>query len=99
MHRQHRVEQMCEADALGLGNQAEECTVSIKAPRPALFDQFQTGLVVTVKQLVGDFSGGGLVGQFQRFGAKPLDADHAYQGVRDDAADRRVGLELFEFHG
>jgi len=41
MHRLHRVEQMCEADALGLGNHAEEGAV--EAPGPTLFDQFRAG--------------------------------------------------------
>ncbi len=53
MHRQHRVEQLCEADALGLGNQAEEGAVAVEAPGPTLFDQFRAGVVVAIKPLVG----------------------------------------------
>jgi hypothetical protein len=38
VHRQHRVEQVREADALGLGNQAEQRAVAVEAPGPALLD-------------------------------------------------------------
>ena len=61
MHRLHRVEQMCEANALGLGNHAEEG--AFEAPGSTLFDQFRAGVVVAVGQLVGYLAGGGLVGQ------------------------------------
>jgi hypothetical protein len=77
----------------------KERAVAVEAPGPTLLDEFQAWFVVAVKQLVGHLAGGRLVGQFQRLGAKPLDADHGHQGVGNDAADGGVGLELFEFHG
>ncbi len=98
MHGRHRVEQMREPDALGLGNQPEECAVAVEAPRPALLDDVQSSLVVAVKERVGDAAGGRLVGRLQGFGAEPPDADHAHQCVGNEAADRRTGLQLFEFH-
>ena len=67
VHGEHGVEEMREADALGLGDQAEEGAVAVEAPRPADFDDLQLGLVVTVQKLVGDLAGGCLVGQLQRF--------------------------------
>ena len=98
VHRQHRVEQVRQADAVGLGDQTEERAVAVEAPGPALLHQLQTGLVVAVEQLVGDLAVRGLVGQLQGLGAEPLDADHRHQGIGDDAADGGVGLELFELH-
>ncbi len=99
VHRQHRVEEMGQADAVGLGDQAEEGAVAVETPGPALLDDLQAGLVVAVEQLVGDLAGRGLVGQLQGLGAEPLDADHGDQGIGEDAADGGVGLELFELHG
>jgi hypothetical protein len=80
VHRQHRVEQMRQADAVGLRDQAEERAVAVEAPGPALLDQLQAGLVVAVEQLVGDLAGRGLVGQLQRLGAEPLDAHDGRPG-------------------
>ena len=99
VHRQHRVEEMGEADAVGLRDQAEEGAVAVETPGPALLQQLQAGLVVTVEQLVGDLAGRGLVGQLQGLGTEPLDTDHRHQGIGDDAANGGVGLELFELHG
>jgi hypothetical protein len=82
---------MRQPDALGLGDQAEERAIAVEAPRPALLDEFEARLVVAVEQLVRHLAGRRLVGQFQRLGAKPLDADH-------DHAECGMGLDLFEFH-
>jgi hypothetical protein len=46
MHGQHRIEQVGQADALGLGNQAEQRAIAVETPGPALFDDFQRGFVV-----------------------------------------------------
>ena len=94
--REHGVEQVREADAVRLGDQAEERAVAVEAPGPALLDDLEARLVVAVEQLVGDLAGGGLVGELQRLGAEPLDADDGDQRVGQDAADGGVGLELFE---
>ena len=67
VHGEHRVEEMRKADALGLGDQAEEGAVAVEAPRPADLDDLQLGLVVTVHKLVGDLAGGCFIGQLQRF--------------------------------
>ena len=50
---QHRVEEVGQADALRLGDQAEEGAVAVEAPGAALLDELQARLVVAVEQLVG----------------------------------------------
>ena len=96
MDREHRVEEVGEADALRLGDQAEERAVAVEAPGPALLDDLEPRLVVAVEQLVGDLAGRVLVGQLERLRAEPLHADDGDQGIREDAADGGVGLEVFE---
>ena len=98
VHGKHGVEQMREADALCLGDQAEQCTVAVEAPRPADLDDLQLRLVVTVQKLVGDLAGGRLVGQLERFGAEPLHTDDHREALGENAAYRGVGLEIFELH-
>ncbi len=73
--RQHRVEEVREANALGLGDQAEQRAVAVEAPRPALLDQVEPRLVVAIEQLVRHLAGGRLVGELERLGAEPLHAD------------------------
>ena len=43
---QDRIEEMRQADALRLGDQAEERAVAIEAPRPALLHDLEPRLVV-----------------------------------------------------
>ena len=62
---QHWIEQVCQADALGLGNQSEKRAVAVKAPRPTQFNHLDPRLVVAIEQFVGDLPGGRLVGQLQ----------------------------------
>ena len=52
MDGQQRVEQVREADALGLGHEPEQRPIAVEAPRPSLGDNLEPGLVVTVEQLV-----------------------------------------------
>ena len=95
VHRQHWVEEVRQADALGLGNQAEERPIAVKAPRPAQLHHLQPRLIVAVDQLVRHPSVRGLVGQLQRVRAKPGDADHRDQPVRQDPAHGRIEFEVF----
>ena len=99
MHRQHWVEQMRQANALGFGHQTKQRAVAVKAPGTALLDQFKALFIVAVKQLVGNLACRVLVSELQRFRAKPLHADHGYQRIGNDAAHGCVGLEEFELHG
>ena len=89
--REHRVEEVRQADAVRLGDEAEERAVAVEAPGPALLDDLEARLVVAVEQLVRDLAGGVLVGQLERLGAEPLDADDGDQRVREDAADGGAG--------
>ena len=98
MHGEHGIEEVREADALRLGDQAEQGAVAVEAPGPADLDDLQLGLVVTVQKLVGDLAGGRLVGQLERFGTEPLHADDRGEAVGQNAAYRGIGLEIFELH-
>ena len=95
--REHRVEQVREADAVRLGDEPEQRAVAVEAPGPALLDDLEPRLVVAVEQLVRDLAGRRLVDELEGVGAEPLDADDGDQGVGQDAADGGVGLEVFEF--
>ena len=112
--REHRIEQVREADAVRLGDEAEERAVAVEAPRAALLDDLEARLVVAVEELVGDPARRRLVGELERVGAEPLDADDGDERVGQDAADRRrwagglrvscftdrgIGLRLFSGHG
>lgn len=55
---QHRIEQVGQPDAVGLGHQPEQGSVAVEAPRPPLLDDLQAGLVVAVEELVPDPPGG-----------------------------------------
>ena len=72
---------MGESDALRLRDQAEQCAVAVKAPRPTLDDDFQALLVLAVEKLVGDGAVRCLVGQLKCFRAKPLHTDHCNETV------------------
>ena len=89
---------MGEADPLRLGDQAEQGAVTVEAPGSTELDDLETELVVTVQQLIGDLAGRRLVGQLERFGAEPLNADHRDEAVGQNAAHRGIGLEMFELH-
>ena len=79
-----------------LGDEAEQRAVAVEAPRPALLDQFESRFVVAIEQLVRHLARGRLVGEFERLGAEPLDADDRHEGVGQDAPDGGVGLNVFE---
>ena len=87
VHRQDRVEQMGQANAVRLGDQPEQGAIAVEAPRPALLDQLQARLVVAVQELVGDLSGRRLVRQLQGLGAVPLGGHNDDLRVGEDAAD------------
>ena len=58
MDGEHRVEEVREADALRLGDEAEERAVAVEAPGAALLDDLEPRLVVAVEELVGHAAGG-----------------------------------------
>lgn len=52
MHREHRVEQVSEPDAVRFGYQTKERPVAVEAPWAARLDNFKTWLVVAIDDLV-----------------------------------------------
>lgn len=94
--RQHRIEQVGEANALGLGDEAEESAIAVEAPGPALLDKVEAGLIVAIEQLVGYLARRRLVGELERLGAEPLDADHGNQGIGQDPTNGGIRLEVFK---
>ena len=95
---QQGVEEVGEADALGLGDEAEKGAVAIEAPGAGLLGDVDAGLVVAVEELVGDIAGGCFVGQLDGVFSVPLHVDHRDEAVCQDALDSGVGCEFFQFH-
>jgi hypothetical protein len=52
--------------------------------------------VAAVEELIGDAAGRILVGKFEGFGAKPLDADDGNKLIGEDTSDGGGGLQVFE---
>jgi hypothetical protein len=67
VHRQHRIEEMREPDAMRFGNETEELPVAVEAPRPPLGRDFGPLLIVPVQEFVGDLAARILVGELKRF--------------------------------
>jgi hypothetical protein len=61
-----------------------------------LLHYLKARFVMAIKQLVGDTPSRSFVGQFQSFGAKPFDADHSNDLIRQDSPDYSGRLEVFE---
>ena len=96
MNGEDRIEKMREMDALGLGHEPEQRAIAVETPRPPFLDDLQIGLAVAVQQLVADPAGRVLVGEFDRVGSEPLDADDSDDARRQDAADGAIRFDIFE---
>jgi hypothetical protein len=96
MNGEHRIEEVREADAVRLGDETEEMAVTVEAPWAPLLGDLESRLVVPVQQLAAELPARVFVGQLQGFRAEPLHADDRHQGIRKDATERGVGLEVFE---
>ena len=96
MHRQHRVEQVGEPDAVGLGDQAEQRPIAVEAPRPPLLDHFELRLPVTEEQDVAELARRVLVRKLDRRVADPLDGLDGRERVGDHSPDGGVGCQVFE---
>jgi hypothetical protein len=96
VHRENGVEEVREADPMRLRDEAKERPVPVEAPGAALLDDFETGFVAPVEDLLGDPPGGAAVDEGEGVGAVPLDVDDGDGGVGEDAADGGGGQEQFE---
>ena len=96
VHRQHRVEQVREPDALGLGHQAKKRPITVEAPRPALGCHLQAGFVAAVEKRVANLAAWVLVGQLDRVGPEPLHADDRDQAGGQDALHGCVRSQVVE---
>lgn len=96
VHRQHRVEEVRQANAVCLGDESEERTVTVEAPRAALLDDRESSLVVTVQNLLGDATGRTAIHEREGLGPVPLDVDHRRGRIGQDAANGGAGGEVFE---
>src|SRR5690606_8074448 len=92
----HRVEEVRQADAVGLGDEAEKGAIAVEAPGPPGLDKLKARLVVAEENLVGHASVGAAVDEGEGVGSVPLDADDGDGGVGKDATDGGVRLEIFE---
>ena len=82
---------MRQPDALRLTYQAEQRTVTVKAPGSPLFHNLDARFVMAVQKFVRHFPCSRLVGQLDRIRPVPLNIDHRHQRVRQNAAHRGVG--------
>src|SRR2546422_6376736 len=87
---------MRKPDAVCFRDKAEEAAVAVETPWPTLLDQFETRFIVAVQEHVCHATSRVLVGEFERLRAKPLHTDNRDQGIRHNAADGGVGLDVFE---
>ena len=94
--REHRVEQVGEPDAVGLGDEAEGGAVAIEAPGTTLLHQLEARLVVAIEQLVGDLARGVLVGELDHVLTEPASSHDGHHRVSHDAADTRAGGQFLE---
>jgi len=58
VYRHHRVEQVGQSNAVGLGYQPEHRTIAIEAPGAPRGDDFQPGLRITVEDLLTNLAEG-----------------------------------------
>jgi hypothetical protein len=75
----------------------ERESVTVEAPRPASFDQFEARLVVTVENFVGDPAVRPTVNERQRVRSVPCDAYNRDDHIGQNTPQRGVSLKIFEF--
>ncbi len=93
-----RIEEVGEANALGLGDQPEQAPVAVEAPGSPVGDDLEARFVVAIEQFVGDLTVRFLVGQLDRFRAEPLQADDRHRAVGVHTSDGTVGSKVLELH-
>src|SRR5215213_12032886 len=96
MHREHRIEEVSQANALGLSDESEKVPIAVKAPRATNFGDFEGRFVVAVEELIAELARRVLVRQLHRLGAEPAHAHDGHKTVRKNAFDGGTGRKLFE---
>jgi hypothetical protein len=76
--------------------QTKRRTIAIETPGPTKLNNLNPRFVMSVKQLIRDFSGWCLVGEFQCGRSEPLDVDNRNEAVGENTSNRRIGLKSFE---
>ena len=94
--RQERIEEVGQADAMGLGDQAEERAVAVEAPRAACRQDFQRRLAVAEQDFGADPARAVFIHDLQHVRAVPFDADKLDGGIGSDAFDERACREVFQ---
>ncbi len=94
--REERVEQVREVDALCLGDEAEQGTVAVEAPRTPSLGDLERGLSVAVQDLRAQSTVGELVGQLNRVRAVPFRADNRGKAGWHEAPHDSPGREQFK---
>jgi hypothetical protein len=96
VHREHRIEEMGEANTVSLRDEPKERAVAVETPRPSRLDDLESRFVVPVKNLLRNAPVRPTIDESQRVRPMPGHTDDRDQGVRQDAPDGGVGLEVFE---
>ena len=91
VHRKYRVEQVGKADSHCLRHQTKQRAIPIEAPGTPLLHNLETRFGVTIEEFICHFARSRLVREFERVGAKPLNADHLNDGIGKNAANGCVG--------
>lgn len=89
LHGERGVEQVGQADPMGLGHQARQGPVV--APRPTLFHELQAGLAASEEEEKSDPPPGVLVRDLDRLGPQPLDLDYSRLRPNGETADQAPG--------
>ena len=67
------IEQVREANAVGLGDEPQQRAVAVERPRTTGLDQLERGFLVAIDEAVGDGAGRILVGDLGGLITEPLD--------------------------
>src|SRR5260370_42306386 len=85
MHGQQGIEEIGQVDAVGLGDQSEQRPVAVETPGNADRGNLDTGLTVTVEDLVAEAASGVAVGEGDGYIAVPLHIHYCNESIREDA--------------
>jgi hypothetical protein len=96
MYGEYRIEQMSKANAMRFGDEAEQMAVTVETPWATVLHYLEAGLIMTVNEFVCYATSRSLVREFERLRAKPLNADHRDELVREYTPDGGGGLEILK---